>query len=152
MQDWAKPGPYDQPMVNTLRRSKDRRDTTDPSSHQGSVVTTPVEDQQGIKGNHTVMSSKVSLRKKKNIQRQNLKAKDANLDDVLLPPLQGEKEAHEELARALARGLQLDIHGSSRDSLQGSSGYSSQTNTPCCSEDTIPSQGACTHATDTMRQ
>ncbi|XP_014846079.1 PREDICTED: metastasis suppressor protein 1 isoform X2 [Poecilia mexicana] len=108
--DWAKPGPYDQPMVNTLRRSKDRRDTTDPSSHQGSDVTTPVEDQQGIKGNHTVMSSK------------------------------GEKEAHEELARALARGLQLDIHGSSRDSLQGSSGYSSQTNTPCCSEDTIPSQ------------
>uniref|UniRef100_A0A3Q2QLQ2 MTSS I-BAR domain containing 1 n=1 Tax=Fundulus heteroclitus TaxID=8078 RepID=A0A3Q2QLQ2_FUNHE len=59
-----------------------------------------------------------------------------------MPPdnLQGEKEAHEELARALARGLQLDIHGSSRDSLQGSSGYSSQTNTPCCSEDTIPSQ------------
>ncbi|XP_032436879.1 protein MTSS 1 isoform X7 [Xiphophorus hellerii] len=110
LQDWAKPGPYDQPMVNTLRRSKDRRDTTDPSSHQSSVVTTPVEDQQGIKGNHTVMSSK------------------------------GEKEAHEELARALARGLQLDIHGSSRDSLQGSSGYSSQTNTPCCSEDTIPSQ------------
>ncbi|XP_007569086.1 metastasis suppressor protein 1 isoform X4 [Poecilia latipinna] len=110
LQDWAKPGPYDQPMVNTLRRSKDRRDTTDPSSHQGSNVTTPVEDQQGIKGNHTVMSSK------------------------------GEKEAHEELARALARGLQLDIHGSSRDSLQGSSGYSSQTNTPCCSEDTIPSQ------------
>ncbi|XP_043995251.1 protein MTSS 1-like isoform X4 [Gambusia affinis] len=109
-QDWAKPGPYDQPMVNTLRRSKDRRDTTDPSSHQGSVVTTPVEDQPGIKGNHTVMSSK------------------------------GEKEAHEELARALARGLHLDIHGSSRDSLQGSSGYSSQTNTPCCSEDTIPSQ------------
>ncbi|MEQ2213464.1 hypothetical protein XENOCAPTIV_015392, partial [Xenoophorus captivus] len=45
------------------------------------------------------------------------------------------------LARALARGLQLDIHGSSRDSLQGSSGYSSQTNTPCCSEDTILSQG-----------
>ncbi|KAM4725490.1 protein MTSS 1-like isoform 2-T2 [Anableps anableps] len=110
LQDWAKPGPYDQPMVNTLRRSKDRRETTDPSSHQGSDVTTPVEEPQGIKGNHTVMSPK------------------------------GDKEAHEELARALARGLQLDIHGSSRDSLQGSSGYSSQTNTPCCSEDTIPSQ------------
>ncbi|XP_036001403.1 protein MTSS 1 isoform X4 [Fundulus heteroclitus] len=109
-QDWAKPGPYDQPMVNTLRRSKDRRDTTDPSSHQGSDATTPVEEPPGVRGNHTVMSPK------------------------------GEKEAHEELARALARGLQLDIHGSSRDSLQGSSGYSSQTNTPCCSEDTIPSQ------------
>uniref|UniRef100_A0A3Q2C9M3 MTSS I-BAR domain containing 1 n=1 Tax=Cyprinodon variegatus TaxID=28743 RepID=A0A3Q2C9M3_CYPVA len=108
--DWAKPGPYDQPLVNTLRRSKDRRETPDPSSHQGSDVSTPFEEPQGIKGSHTVMSPK------------------------------GDKEAHEELARALARGLQLDIHGSSRDSLQGSSGYSSQTNTPCCSEDTIPSQ------------
>lgn len=24
LQDWAKPGPYDQPMVNTLRRKKDK--------------------------------------------------------------------------------------------------------------------------------
>ncbi|XP_038135711.1 protein MTSS 1-like isoform X5 [Cyprinodon tularosa] len=110
LQDWAKPGPYDQPLVNTLRRSKDRRETPDPSSHQGSDVSTPFEEPQGIKGSHTMVSPK------------------------------GDKEAHEELARALARGLQLDIHGSSRDSLQGSSGYSSQTNTPCCSEDTIPSQ------------
>ncbi|KAM4538948.1 protein MTSS 1-like isoform 1-T1 [Odontesthes bonariensis] len=104
--DWAKPGPYDQPMVNTLRRSKDRRETTDPSSHQGADVATLGEEPHRVKGT----SPKV------------------------------DKEAHEELARALARGLQLDIHGSSRDSLQGSSGYSSQTNTPCCSEDTIPSQ------------
>ncbi|KAJ8394628.1 hypothetical protein AAFF_G00044310 [Aldrovandia affinis] len=49
-------------------------------------------------------------------------------------------EAHEELARALSRGLQLDTQRSSRDSLQCSSGYSTQTTTPCCSEDTIPSQ------------
>ncbi|XP_029298934.1 protein MTSS 1-like [Cottoperca gobio] len=110
LQDWAKPGPYDQSMVNTLKRSKDRRETTDPSSHHGADVTTLGEEQQGVKGSHSVTSAKE------------------------------EREAHEELARALARGLQLDIHGSSRDSLQGSSGYSSQTNTPCCSEDTIPSQ------------
>ncbi|XP_070702125.1 protein MTSS 1-like [Pempheris klunzingeri] len=108
--DWAKPGPYDQSVVNTLKRSRDRRETTDPSSHQGADVTTPGEEPQGVKGGHSVMSPKE------------------------------DREAHEELARALARGLQLDIHGSSRDSLQGSSGYSSQTNTPCCSEDTIPSQ------------
>uniref|UniRef100_A0A668RBR9 MTSS I-BAR domain containing 1 n=1 Tax=Oreochromis aureus TaxID=47969 RepID=A0A668RBR9_OREAU len=108
--DWAKPGPYDQPMVNTLKRSKDRRETTDPSSHQGADVTTPGEEPNRGKGNNTSTSPKV------------------------------DRETHEELARALARGLQLDIHGSSRDSLQGSSGYSSQTNTPCCSEDTIPSQ------------
>ncbi|XP_037549043.1 protein MTSS 1 isoform X4 [Nematolebias whitei] len=110
LQDWAKPGPYDQPMVNTLRRSKDRRETSDPISHQGTDVITAGEEPQGVKGSHSVMSPK------------------------------GDKEAHEELARVLARGLHLDIHGCSRDSLQGSSGYSSQTNTPCCSEDTIPSQ------------
>uniref|UniRef100_A0A7N6A3B6 MTSS I-BAR domain containing 1 n=1 Tax=Anabas testudineus TaxID=64144 RepID=A0A7N6A3B6_ANATE len=48
--------------------------------------------------------------------------------------------AHEELALALSRGLELDTQRSSRDSIQCSSGYSTQTNTPCCSEDTIPSQ------------
>ncbi|XP_069076827.1 protein MTSS 1 isoform X4 [Pleurodeles waltl] len=54
---------------------------------------------------------------------------------------QGEEiEACEELALALSRGLQLDTQRSSRDSLQCSSGYSTQTTTPCCSEDTIPSQ------------
>uniref|UniRef100_A0A8C7LDH3 MTSS I-BAR domain containing 1 n=1 Tax=Oncorhynchus kisutch TaxID=8019 RepID=A0A8C7LDH3_ONCKI len=39
-------------------------------------------------------------------------------------------------------GLQLDSHTqrSSRDSLHCSSGYSTQSTTPCCSEDTIPSQ------------
>nr|XP_046272891.1 protein MTSS 1-like isoform X3 [Scatophagus argus] len=107
--DWAKPGPYES-VVNTLKRSKDRRETADPSSHQGADVTTPGEEPHGVKGSHAVTSHKE------------------------------DREAHEELARALARGLQLDIHGSSRDSLQGSSGYSSQTNTPCCSEDTIASQ------------
>ncbi|XP_067365640.1 protein MTSS 1-like isoform X5 [Channa argus] len=110
-QDWAKPGPYDQPVVNTLKRSKDKRETTDPSSHHSAEVTVPGEEPQRVKGGHCLIS-----------------------------PKQEDREAHEELARALARGLQLDIHGSSRDSLQGSSGYSSQTNTPCCSEDTIPSQ------------
>ncbi|KAK2830854.1 hypothetical protein Q5P01_018785 [Channa striata] len=107
--DWAKPGPYDQPVVNTLKRSKDKK-TTDPSSHHGADVTTPGEEPQRVKGGHSLSSPKE------------------------------DREAHEELARALARSLQLDIHGSSRDSLQGSSGYSSQTNTPCCSEDAIPSQ------------
>ncbi|XP_041867737.1 protein MTSS 1-like isoform X2 [Melanotaenia boesemani] len=110
LQDWAKPGPYDQPIINTLRRSKDKKEITDPSSHQGTGGTTPEEDLQGVKGHTSMISPKV------------------------------DKETHEELARALARGLKLDIHGSCRDSLQGSSGYSSQTNTPCCSEDTISSQ------------
>lgn len=58
---------------------------------------------------------------------------------LLLQP--GHIEPHEELALALTRGLDLDNQRSSRDSIQCSSGYSTQTNTPCCSEDTIPSQG-----------
>uniref|UniRef100_A0A674DRR4 MTSS I-BAR domain containing 1 n=1 Tax=Salmo trutta TaxID=8032 RepID=A0A674DRR4_SALTR len=104
--DWAKPGPYDQPMVNTLRRTKEKRETPDPSSPQ---ATTPGDEPQRAKATNAV------------IQRE-------------------EAEAHEELALALARGLQLDIQRSSRDSLQCSSGYSTQNTTPCCSEDTIPSQ------------
>ncbi|KAM3595654.1 uncharacterized protein V6R79_000616 [Siganus canaliculatus] len=100
--DWARPGPYDQSVVNTLRRSR----TTDPSSHQGPEPNTG-EEPPGVKGSH-----------------------------------KEDRDAHEELARVLARGLHLDIQGSSRDSLQGSSGYSSQTNTPCCSEDPIPAQGS----------
>uniref|UniRef100_A0A8C7X8Z3 MTSS I-BAR domain containing 2a n=1 Tax=Oryzias sinensis TaxID=183150 RepID=A0A8C7X8Z3_9TELE len=46
------------------------------------------------------------------------------------------------LAMVLTRGLSMEQQKSSRDSLQYSSGYSSQTNTPSCSEDTIPSQGS----------
>ncbi|XP_045550656.1 protein MTSS 1 isoform X7 [Salmo salar] len=106
-QDWAKPGPYDQPMVNTLRRTKEKRETPNPSSPQ---ATTPGDEPQRAKGTNAVTTAKE------------------------------EAEAHEELALALARGLQLDIQHSSRDSLQCSSGYSTQNTTPCCSEDTIPSQ------------
>uniref|UniRef100_A0A4W5RIT4 MTSS I-BAR domain containing 1 n=1 Tax=Hucho hucho TaxID=62062 RepID=A0A4W5RIT4_9TELE len=105
--DWAKPGPYDQPMVNTLRRTKEKRETPNPSSPQ---ATTPGDEPQRAKGTNAVTTAK------------------------------DEAEAHEELALALARGLQLDIQHSSRDSLQCSSGYSTQNTTPCCSEDTIPSQ------------
>ncbi|XP_046875369.1 protein MTSS 1-like isoform X2 [Hypomesus transpacificus] len=108
--DWAKPGPYDQPMVNTLRRPRDRKDTTDPSMPLGTEATTPREEPQRARS--TIHNSSPK-------------------EDV---------EVHEELARALSRGLHLDIQPCSRDSLQGSSGYSTQTNTPCCSEDAIPSQ------------
>ncbi|KAM9386175.1 protein MTSS 1-like [Pholidichthys leucotaenia] len=51
LQDWARPGPYDQLTINTLKRSKDRRETTDPSSHRGSDVTTPGEEPQGPRTN-----------------------------------------------------------------------------------------------------
>lgn len=41
----------------------------------------------------------------------------------------------------LTRGLSVEQQKSNRDSLQYSSGYSTETTTPSCSEDTIPSQG-----------
>ncbi|XP_039215793.1 protein MTSS 1 isoform X16 [Crotalus tigris] len=110
-QDWAKPGPYDQPMVNTLQRRKEKREADSPVGAQ-SGPPLPTEDSQR-----------------------------ARSMTVSAAPKQGEEmEACEELALALTRGLQLDIQRSSRDSLQCSSGYSTQTTTPCCSEDTIPSQ------------
>ncbi|MGH0183949.1 UNVERIFIED_CONTAM: hypothetical protein FKN15_013623, partial [Acipenser sinensis] len=50
--------------------------------------------------------------------------------------------AREQLALALGQGLNSDAPRSSRDSLHCSSGYSTQTTTPSCSEDTIPSHVA----------
>ncbi|TRY85217.1 hypothetical protein DNTS_009261 [Danionella cerebrum] len=51
--------------------------------------------------------------------------------------------AASELAMVLTRGLSVEQQQkSSCDSLQFSSGYSTQNTTPSCSEDTIPSQGS----------
>ncbi|XP_027870003.1 MTSS1-like protein isoform X4 [Xiphophorus couchianus] len=50
--------------------------------------------------------------------------------------------AASDLAMVLTRGLSVEQQKSSRDSLQYSSGYSTETTTPSCSEDTIPSQGS----------
>ncbi|XP_074700458.1 protein MTSS 1 isoform X16 [Strix aluco] len=110
-QDWAKPGPYDQPMVNTLQRRKEKRE---PELNGGAQSGPPVPPEDTQRPRSMTVSAATR---------------------------QGEEmEACEELALALTRGLQLDTQRSSRDSLQCSSGYSTQTTTPCCSEDTIPSQ------------
>uniref|UniRef100_A0A3P8XDY9 MTSS I-BAR domain containing 1 n=1 Tax=Esox lucius TaxID=8010 RepID=A0A3P8XDY9_ESOLU len=105
--DWAKPGPYDQPMVNTLRRRKDK----EPPSFNGSFITTRFV--------WFLLGDLLSL---------------VHLVSV------GVVEVREDLALALTQGLQQGAQRSSRDSLQCSSGYSTQSTTPCCSEDTIPSQ------------
>uniref|UniRef100_A0A3P8UZI4 MTSS I-BAR domain containing 1 n=1 Tax=Cynoglossus semilaevis TaxID=244447 RepID=A0A3P8UZI4_CYNSE len=119
--DWAKPGPYDQPMVNTLRRKKDKETPT-------------VVDTNGhLNGDNNIAplgSASIS----------NSTPARAALQTPSSLTSAGDIEAHEELALALSRGLELDTQRSSRDSIQCSSGYSTQTNTPCCSEDTIPSQ------------
>nr|XP_051686390.1 protein MTSS 1 isoform X1 [Oryctolagus cuniculus] len=112
--DWAKPGPYDQPLVNTLQRRKEKRE---PDSNGGGPA--------GAGGPPAAADEAQRPR------RMTVSAASRPGEEM---------EACEELALALSRGLQLDTQRSSRDSLQCSSGYSTQTTTPCCSEDTIPSQ------------
>ncbi|CAJ1061801.1 protein MTSS 1-like isoform X8 [Xyrichtys novacula] len=119
--DWAKPGPYDQPMVNTLRRKKDK-ETPAVVDSNGSIPG-PISNTAQTSA---ALQTSAPVEEKSRTVAATLKA--------------GDIEAHEELALALSRGLELDTQRSSRDSIQCSSGYSTQTNTPCCSEDTIPSQ------------
>ncbi|XP_008843674.1 protein MTSS 1 isoform X10 [Nannospalax galili] len=112
--DWAKPGPYDQPLVNTLQRRKEKRE---PDPNGGGPTAT---------GGPSVAADEAQRPRSMTVSAATRPGE--------------EMEACEELALALSRGLQLDTQRSSRDSLQCSSGYSTQTTTPCCSEDTIPSQ------------
>ncbi|XP_074539535.1 protein MTSS 1-like isoform X2 [Halichoeres trimaculatus] len=124
--DWAKPGPYDQPMVNTLRRKKDK-DVPAIVDSNGSV------SNGGLPGSvPTSAPASAALQTSAPVEERSR--------TVTAPLKAADIEAHEELALALSRGLELDTQRSSRDSIQCSSGYSTQTNTPCCSEDTIPSQ------------
>uniref|UniRef100_H3BI22 MTSS I-BAR domain containing 1 n=2 Tax=Latimeria chalumnae TaxID=7897 RepID=H3BI22_LATCH len=57
-------------------------------------------------------------------------------------PQVGDVTAREQLALNLSHGFNTEAQHSSRDSLHCSSGYSTQTTTPSCSEDTIPSHAA----------
>ncbi|OWK04086.1 MTSS1 [Cervus elaphus hippelaphus] len=113
-QDWAKPGPYDQPLVNTLQRRKEKREPDPSGGGPTAAGGAPAATEEAQRPRSMTVSAATRPGE--------------------------EMEACEELALALSRGLQLDTQRSSRDSLQCSSGYSTQTTTPCCSEDTIPSQ------------
>ncbi|XP_063087189.1 protein MTSS 1 isoform X7 [Cavia porcellus] len=112
--DWAKPGPYDQPLVSTLQRRKGKCEPDPSGGAAGSAAGPGAAAEEAQRPRSMTVSAT------------------ARPGD--------EMEACEELALALSRGLQLDTQRSSRDSLQCSSGYSTQSATPCCSEDTIPSQ------------
>ncbi|XP_078109525.1 protein MTSS 1-like isoform X4 [Sander vitreus] len=128
--DWAKPGPYDQPMVNTLRRKKDKG--TPAVVDSNGSVSNDSRPSSGPASLSTSAPAPAALQTSASVEEKNR--------TVGSPFKAGDIEAHEELALALSRGLELDTQRSSRDSIQCSSGYSTQTNTPCCSEDTIPSQ------------
>ncbi|XP_069510986.1 protein MTSS 2 isoform X7 [Ambystoma mexicanum] len=114
-QDWSKASPYDQPMLASLQRRKDRvehlRESELGPGYQGMSMDDP----------HRPRMSPATIA--------------AKHGEEVSP-------AASDLAMVLTRGLSLEHQKSSRDSLQYSSGYSTQTTTPSCSEDTIPSQGS----------
>ncbi|XP_069510943.1 protein MTSS 2 isoform X2 [Ambystoma mexicanum] len=113
--DWSKASPYDQPMLASLQRRKDRvehlRESELGPGYQGMSMDDP----------HRPRMSPATIA--------------AKHGEEVSP-------AASDLAMVLTRGLSLEHQKSSRDSLQYSSGYSTQTTTPSCSEDTIPSQGS----------
>ncbi|XP_044617176.2 protein MTSS 2 isoform X2 [Equus asinus] len=116
--DWSKAGPHEQPAGTTLQRRKDRvellRDT-EPGPASGGAL--------GPSGEEAPLP---------------------RMSPATIAAKHGEEvsPAASDLAMVLTRGLSLEHQKSSRDSLQYSSGYSTQTTTPSCSEDTIPSQGS----------
>ncbi|XP_051921706.1 protein MTSS 1-like isoform X8 [Hippocampus zosterae] len=123
--DWAKPGPYDQPMINTLRKKKDK----------GPPV---IMDNNGVAGRESSTPQSLATATLAPAEMpQKVSREERNRTT---PAKAGDLETHDELALALSRGLELDTQRSNRDSIQCSSGYNTQTNTPSCSEDTIPSQ------------
>ncbi|NWX17081.1 MTSSL protein, partial [Aegotheles bennettii] len=117
-QDWSKASPYDQPVVPTLQRRKDRVEHLREAEMGSSAGAYP-----GIGSEDTARP---------------------RMSPATIAAKHGEEvsPAASDLAMVLTRGLSLEHQKSSRDSLQYSSGYSTQTTTPSCSEDTIPSQGS----------
>ncbi|XP_041048228.1 protein MTSS 2 isoform X6 [Carcharodon carcharias] len=117
--DWSKPGPYDQPVVNTLQRRKEATERYREAEAVSATMVYPgisVEEIQRPRMTAASLAAKVQY----------------HGDEI--------STAASDLAMVLTRGLSLEHQKSSRDSLQYSSGYSTQTTTPSCSEDTIPSQ------------
>uniref|UniRef100_A0A8C4ZR66 MTSS I-BAR domain containing 2b n=1 Tax=Gadus morhua TaxID=8049 RepID=A0A8C4ZR66_GADMO len=117
--DWSKAGQYEQPVaVAAVHRRKEPLDR--------------LREQESSPGNQGYGSGSHldPDGQRTRMHQANMAAKHG--DDV--------SPAASDLAMVLTRGLSMDQQKSSRDSLQYSSGYSTQTNTPSCSEDTIPSQ------------
>uniref|UniRef100_A0A096LQJ4 MTSS I-BAR domain containing 2b n=1 Tax=Poecilia formosa TaxID=48698 RepID=A0A096LQJ4_POEFO len=120
LQDWSKAGQYEQPAAAApVQRRKEpvdrlRESEGSPGSHGYAAASHPEEGQR------------------------------PRMTPASIAAKHGEEvsPAASDLAMVLTRGLSVEQQKSSRDSLQYSSGYSTETTTPSCSEDTIPSQGS----------
>ncbi|XP_051917636.1 MTSS I-BAR domain containing 2a isoform X5 [Hippocampus zosterae] len=117
-QDWAKSSQCDPSLASTLQRRRESLDKIRDMEASPSPI-----GYSGILGDD---------------------AHRARIGPGMITAKHGEplSPAASTLAMVLTGGLSMEQQKSSRDSLQYSSGYSTQTNTPSCSEDTIPSQGS----------
>uniref|UniRef100_A0A8D0DG71 MTSS I-BAR domain containing 2 n=1 Tax=Sander lucioperca TaxID=283035 RepID=A0A8D0DG71_SANLU len=118
--DWSKAGQYEQPVAAaSVQRRKEpldrlRENEMSPSSH-GYAGPSHTDDAQ----RHRMTPATIAAKHGEEVS-----------------------PAASDLAMVLTRGLSMEQQKSNRDSLQYSSGYSTETTTPSCSEDTIPSQGS----------
>ncbi|XP_060924427.1 protein MTSS 2-like [Limanda limanda] len=118
--DWSKAGQYEQPVAAAaVQRRKEpldrlRESESSPGSQGYAGTSHPDDGQRGRMTPATIA---------------------AKHGEEVSP-------AASDLAMVLTRGLSMEQQKNSRDSLLYSSGYSTETTTPSCSEDTIPSQGS----------
>uniref|UniRef100_G3PMJ7 MTSS I-BAR domain containing 2b n=1 Tax=Gasterosteus aculeatus aculeatus TaxID=481459 RepID=G3PMJ7_GASAC len=118
--DWSKAGQYEQPVAPAaVQRRKEpldrlRENEMSPSSQGYSGPSHPDDAQR-----HRMTPATIAAKHGEEVS-----------------------PAASDLAMVLTRGLSMEQQKSNRDSLQYSSGYSTETTTPSCSEDTIPSQGS----------
>ncbi|XP_059207483.1 protein MTSS 2 isoform X2 [Centropristis striata] len=118
--DWSKAGQYEQPVAAApVQRRKEpldrlRENEMSPGSHGYAGPSHPDDAQR-----HRMTPATIAAKHGEEVS-----------------------PAASDLAMVLTRGLSMEQQKSSRDSLQYSSGYSTETTTPSCSEDTIPSQGS----------
>ncbi|KAJ8002929.1 hypothetical protein DPEC_G00164070 [Dallia pectoralis] len=122
LKDWSKTtSTYEPSLAATLQR---RRESLDRMREQ-ELPPSP----KGFSGMHVDTPGSHRTR----LARANIAAKHGG---------EATSPAASTLAMVLTRGLTLEQQMNSRESLQYSSGYNTQNNTPSCSEDTIPSQGS----------
>ncbi|CAD7689132.1 unnamed protein product [Nyctereutes procyonoides] len=170
--DWAKAGPHEQPSGTSLQRRKDRAEhprDTEPGLASGGTLGPSGEEAPRPRMSPATIAAKVGARSpggpargptftpREVVSGRPLSTRQeppgiraeggqqgAGFSLQSSHPQHGEEvsPAASDLAMVLTRGLSLEHQKSSRDSLQYSSGYSTQTTTPSCSEDTIPSQGS----------
>uniref|UniRef100_A0A6Q2YI86 MTSS I-BAR domain containing 2a n=1 Tax=Esox lucius TaxID=8010 RepID=A0A6Q2YI86_ESOLU len=117
--DWSKTSTYEPSLAATLQRRRESLDRM-----RGQEVPPSPNGFSGMDAPDTPRSR---------LARANIAAKHGG--EAMSP-------AASTLAMVLTRGLTMEQQMNSRESLQYSSGYNTQSNTPSCSEDTIPSQGS----------